>query len=196
MTAGALYRFFDRCIPFRVRRVHERTFGWHYFRPICSWNILAHMTWLSLPVAIAVTLHSLNVNIPRYFISHYLNDQNLGIFVALSYIVVGGNMVIMALSLSFSPQIIEVLRVRQPAPLSPPGPARFFHCTSSRSERRVVYLLLWASVPGPGLPSGIRNHVKVLSILMVAAALQYLHGFLRQVMTAARYLIIQLPMYV
>ncbi len=166
--------------------------GWEIFRPVWSRSILRRLTWLALPVAIAVSLNSLNANIPRYFISHYLTDQNLGIFVALSYILVGGNMVIMALGLSLSPRLSKYyVQMNR---------ARFRRLVLQGSF--IVILLGLAGVAGVRLlgrefltivySSEYANHVKVLSILVLAATLQYLVAFLRQVFTAARYLKVQL----
>ena len=50
-------------------------------------------------------LVSLNTNIPRYFIQHYLGERELGIFAAMFYLMVAGNTIIAALGQSASPRL-------------------------------------------------------------------------------------------
>lgn len=56
----------------------------------------------ALPLGIAALLVSLNWNIPRYFVEHSLGKENLGIFSALIYLVIIGNMVINSIGQSIN----------------------------------------------------------------------------------------------
>jgi len=49
------------------------------------------------PLGLSATLLSLNVNVPRYFIEHYVGEEGLGVFVSLGYFVVVGGVVISAI---------------------------------------------------------------------------------------------------
>ncbi len=60
---------------------------------------------MGLPLGLAVASTSFYINIPKYFIKYYLGITDLGIFSALSYIIVGGGLVINALSQSASPRL-------------------------------------------------------------------------------------------
>ena len=60
---------------------------------------------LSLPLGVAMMLVSLNANIPRYFVQHYLGERELGIFSALAYVFTASNMVVCALGQAASPRL-------------------------------------------------------------------------------------------
>jgi len=62
---------------------------------------------LSLPLGIVLMLGSLNTNIPRYFIEFYNNEETLGFFSALAYLIVAGNTVINALGQSATPKLAK-----------------------------------------------------------------------------------------
>ena len=51
----------------------------------------------SLPLGIVMTLISLNVNVPRYLIAHYLGAGQLGIFASLAYLLTAVNLLSLAL---------------------------------------------------------------------------------------------------
>jgi len=165
-------------------------------KPHWSPHILKHLAWLALPLAFVVTLNSLNVNIPKYFISHYLNEMSLGIFVALAYVMVGGNMVVMALGLSLSPRLAKYYaQARIPA----------FRNLLLQGSLIVTLLGLSAvvvtQIAGRELLAFLyqpqyASQVDVFMWLMIAATVGYLATFLRQGITAARYFRVQLPIYV
>jgi O-antigen/teichoic acid export membrane protein len=68
---------------------------------------LSKLTWLALPLGFVMMLISLNANIPRYFIENSLGVRELGIFGALSYLMVAGSMVVNALGQSASPKLAK-----------------------------------------------------------------------------------------
>jgi O-antigen/teichoic acid export membrane protein len=55
---------------------------------------------LSLPLGWVATLTSLNMNIPRYFLQHDLGAADQGIYASLAYLIVGINLIAIALSQS------------------------------------------------------------------------------------------------
>ncbi len=59
---------------------------------------LMRLAWLAFPLGAATALTSLYVNIPNYLIERYLSAEALGIFAALAYPIVAGNVVVNALA--------------------------------------------------------------------------------------------------
>lgn len=70
---------------------------------------LTRLIQFSLPLGFVAMLISLNVNIPRYFIERYQGIYELGIFSALSYLLVVGNTVMNALDQVTSPRLATQL---------------------------------------------------------------------------------------
>jgi O-antigen/teichoic acid export membrane protein len=60
---------------------------------------------LALPTGLVTTLLSFCVNLPRYFLDHYQGPHELGIFAAISYLVVSGTTIIVALGQSVTPRL-------------------------------------------------------------------------------------------
>ncbi|MBM4285370.1 MAG: lipopolysaccharide biosynthesis protein [Deltaproteobacteria bacterium] len=165
-------------------------------KPSWSYPVMARLAWLALPLAFVVTLNSLNVNIPRYFVSHYLGEADLGIYVALAYVMVGGNMLVMALGLSISPRLSKYYA-------SDNMPA--FRRLLVKGVAGVVALgsggvLLVLFIGKEFLTLCYRpeyaRQVDVFFWLMVGAVAAYLATFLRHAITAARFFRVQLPSYI
>jgi O-antigen/teichoic acid export membrane protein/glycosyltransferase involved in cell wall biosynthesis len=76
-------------------------------RPCLSQVVLCKLLWLTLPLGVVMLLVSLNTNIPRYFIAHYLGDRDLGIFAAMAYLMIAGTTVVSALGQSASPRLSQ-----------------------------------------------------------------------------------------
>lgn len=74
-------------------------------QPPWNWPALAAIGTLGLPVIIATALVSITINIPRYFIEHFLGIGELGKFAALAYIMAAGVTVINALGQSVMPRL-------------------------------------------------------------------------------------------
>jgi O-antigen/teichoic acid export membrane protein len=156
---------------------------------------LRSLVWLALPLALVDTLSSLNVNIPRYLVGHFLGEEELGIFVAMAYVVVGGNMVIVALSLAISPRL-----------------AKYYAAGDLASFRRLLFR--GAGLVAAGGVAGLlllflageafltwcyrpeyARHTSVFRWLLAGGVAVYLATFLRHAMTAARWLRVQLASY-
>ena len=67
----------------------------------------------SLPLGIAITLSSLTVNIPRYFIANSTGEASLGIFVSLASLLVAGSIIINALGVSATPRLSKTYATNQ-----------------------------------------------------------------------------------
>ena len=78
-----------------------------WLRPLWNWNQIFHLAWISLPLGIATSMISLNLNIPRYFLERSFGEHNLGIFAALAYPLTAGTLVINALGQSASPRLAK-----------------------------------------------------------------------------------------
>lgn len=83
----------------------------------------------TFPLGVAATLISLNTAIPRYFIEAHRGSRELGIFAALSYFVVAGNMVISAIGQCVLPRL-----------------ARLYTRIHWMEFRRTVATLIWAGM--------------------------------------------------
>jgi O-antigen/teichoic acid export membrane protein len=152
------------------------------------------ITRIALPLGIVTMLISLNGNIPRYFIEHYIGTRELGIFSAIAYIVIFGGRVIVATGHAIYPRL-----------------ARYY--IDGRQKELTIFmamLLLVAAVLGI---SGIlaaklagreiltllytteySDYSEVFLWLMVAAGFRYMTGFLNYLLTASRFLKIQVPL--
>ncbi len=77
-------------------------------RSICpsfEFAAMARLARLALPLGITSLLMSLVVNVPRYFIQGAGGESLLGIFSAISYLMVAGTMVLSALGQSATPRM-------------------------------------------------------------------------------------------
>lgn len=74
-------------------------------RPSFEFAAMARLVRLALPLGITSLLMSLVVNVPRYFIQGAGGASLLGIFSAISYLMVAGTMVLSALGQSATPRM-------------------------------------------------------------------------------------------
>lgn len=168
----------------------------HLFQPRFDLIALRNLVGLSLPLGFVMMLISLNVNIPRYFIEHHLGERELGIFSALSYLMVAGNIVVGALGQSATPRLAK------------------YYATGKKQDFQslLLKLLIIGTVIG-GVSVVIAAIVgkEVLTILyrpeyakqgylflllMVAAGIGYVNSFLGYAMTAAHYFRVQMPLLI
>jgi len=140
---------------------------------------------LSMPLGIVMLLLSLNVNIPRYFVEHYLGEATLGYFAAMAYMFVPGNTVMAAMGQSAIPRL-----------------ARYFDSDRADFARLLKNMVLLGAVVGvAGVGLGVffgaaflrlvyradyAQYANVFTWLMVAAAFSYVGSMLGYGMTAAR----------
>jgi O-antigen/teichoic acid export membrane protein len=162
-----------------------------------QWHLrkLVQLTRISLPLGFVMMLISLNTNIPRYFIEHYLGEKLLGIFAAIGYLMMLGNMIVNALGESACPRL-----------------AKYYAKSDQAAFRNLLLKLvgigtllggigvLISLVAGKQLltiiyGSEYANHTNLFVWLMVIAAIGYVSSFLGYGMTAARYFRIQMPLF-
>lgn len=77
--------------------------------PALEWNVLRRLVVLAAPLGFVLMLVSLQTNIPRYFVERHLGRSQLGIFAALSSLVLAGNVFIGALGQAASPRLARQL---------------------------------------------------------------------------------------
>ncbi len=163
-----------------------------------SWNgsKLWSLVRLALPLGLVMMLFSLSTNLPSYFIIANLGNQaesELGIFNAIAYLMVAGNIIVGALGDSASPRL-----------------AKYF-----ASGNRGAYSLLLARLVGIGAVLGLgvlaiaiigggpllnllyspayAQRQTLFIWLMAGSGIQYVASFLGYGITAARYFKVQIP---
>lgn len=77
-----------------------------YFR--LDRRALRRLAMLGLPLGWVATFGSLCVNIPRYFLQHYLGLAEQGIYASLAYLVVAINLVVLALTQSVTTRLAHL----------------------------------------------------------------------------------------
>jgi O-antigen/teichoic acid export membrane protein len=103
-TWGLLFVGFDLRSPAWLRKV-EPGCREEAFAPCWDWTILSKLAWQALPLGVRVVLFTLSFNIPRYFVEDYLGAEQLGIFAALAYVTVVGQVVSNSLGQAAAPRL-------------------------------------------------------------------------------------------
>jgi len=67
-----------------------------------------HLFVIALPLGFVVMLLSLNANLPRYFLAKYSGEASVGVFSALMYCIVAGNLVMSAMGQTASPRLAKL----------------------------------------------------------------------------------------
>lgn len=70
------------------------------WRPRLKWSTFREIVWLALPLGFVMLLLTLRNTIPRAFLERSFGEDELGVFSAMSYLVIAGSTVIIALSQS------------------------------------------------------------------------------------------------
>lgn len=92
-------------LPSTLRLINSSTTEKQSIRPRWTKTLLQKLVLLALPLGVVTMMISLVMNIPRYFVEHYLGVAELGVFSAMAYIIVAGNMVITSLGQSSSARL-------------------------------------------------------------------------------------------
>ena len=160
------------------------------------WNrvILTRLAWLTLPLGFVTMLISFNANIPRYFIEGGLGEYQLGIFAAITAFQKAAPTIVQALGRSASPRL-----------------AKYYATNNAIAFRRLTLRLigigalmgsagvLVAVVAGRQILTLIYGPEYVLTglfvLVMIDAGLDYISTMLLFVITSARYIRVQLPLY-
>jgi O-antigen/teichoic acid export membrane protein len=150
----------------------------------------------SLPLGFAALLISLNATVPRYFISTYLGNEQLGIFAASAYIMTA-----------------EMVLVNTLAQAAVPRLAEYFAAGNPKAFYRLLFRLLGfgAAVGGVGVIIAVVIGKEILTllyqpqyatdssvfvILMLATLVANIASFLNFGMVAVRAFDAQIPLFV
>jgi O-antigen/teichoic acid export membrane protein len=148
---------------------------------------------LSLPLGIVMTLLSLNVNAPRYFLQHFLGSSILGIFASLAYAVVAVGLIVNAVGQSASTRLSQMFADRRTG--------EFWRLT-------LKLCLLGVAIIFTGVPLAIvigrpvltllyrreyAEHIGVLALMVASAGVSAVASFLGYGVTAARQFRQQVP---
>lgn len=155
-------------------------------RPRWHWPTLRRLAWLALPLGVTTLLISLNTNIPRYVMERAWGEADLGVFAALTYLIVAGSAVVAALGQAASPRL-----------------AAYYADANARAFRGLLLKLigigallgaagvtialllgepLLALIYGPAYAA----HADVLVLVMLAGGIGYIGSFLGYGITATR----------
>lgn len=155
-------------------------------RPRWEAGTLGRLALVSLPLGVSGVLVSLNANIPRYLVEHYLGERELGIFAAMIYPVLAGSTVVGALGQSASPRLARYYA---------DGDFRAFQTLLVKLVGIGAMLgavgLLVAAVAGRKILTFIytleyAEHLSVFLLLMVGASITYVASSLGYGLVAAR----------
>ena len=94
-----------RAVRFAKHRALHQQSATESFYPKWDMVRLKRLLLLSAPLGVVAMIVSLNANIPRYFVEAWHGEAVLGIFGPISYFMVIGNMVVMALGQSAAPRM-------------------------------------------------------------------------------------------
>jgi len=163
-------------------------------RPRWQPSMLKGLAALGLPLAVVTLLISLETNIPRYFVIHQFGVTRLGLFGAIAALITFGGIFTRAMNQVCSPRL-----------------AKMFHAGDFGGFRRLLggilaaYLVLGllglAMVPlmgrwllGTLFGADFSEHINLLLVVMLAAAVAYQSGALTTSMIAIRAIGSQLPL--
>jgi O-antigen/teichoic acid export membrane protein len=73
-----------------------------------SFDKIKTILWIGLPMGVNMMVLSWSINIPRYYVEAHCGEYALGIFSALAYVMVAGNMLTNALSQSVLPRLAKL----------------------------------------------------------------------------------------
>lgn len=164
-------------------------------RPIWNPRRLVNLVVMSLPLGFAMMLISLNTNVPRYFLVRYLGERELGLYAAMTYLMVAGTTVVSAMALS------AVSRL-----------ARYYSSGNGRAFSRLLIKLsgfgaavgvlgvLVATFAGKWLLNLLygpeyAEHSSVLVWIAFGSAVALVQWFLSHGMMAAKRYRVQVPIY-
>jgi O-antigen/teichoic acid export membrane protein len=156
---------------------------------------VARLAWLSLPLGVTAMLISLSVTIPRYFVERHRGEAELGVFVAMTSLLVIGGTAVNAVSQSVSPRLAGRYAAGDRA-----GAWRLL--ASLLGLGFVVGGLGFAVTWGWGREvltllyhADFARHLDALAWIMAAAVAAYAASALGHALTAARLLRVQMPLF-
>ena len=156
-------------------------------RPLWNWDQIFRLVRVTLPLGIATSMVSINLNIPRYFLERSFGEHNLGIFAALAYPLTAGTIVVNALGQAASPRL-----------------AKYFECRDVKNFRKllltltsmgflmgiagiILVLFFGRQLLGMIYQAEYANYGREFLWLALAAGIEFTFSFMGYGMTAAHY---------
>lgn len=164
-------------------------------RPRLNLSTVKNLGLLGLPLGLSVALSSLWTNIPRYFIQYVSGERELGIFAALSYLLVVGSTIINALGQSAVPRLATYVAARD----WPSFDKLLTKLVAAGSLLGILGIILVA-VAGSHVLSFLygREYAQrgdILLSIMIAQAIQFSYNFLGTSLGAMRNFKAQAPIH-
>ena len=190
-TAIQLLRHDDSVISYRSRFLAVAS-----LHPRWNWRVLRRLAWTALPLGITVMLGALSDSLPRYFLTRYLGESDLGIFAGMAYVLVASSIVINALGQSASPRLASVYvdgDIR-----------RFLGILAILIGLAIVVglggilvvIVAGRQILGTLYGDAYTSHVDTFTWIMVDAAIGYAYVFLGTAVNSMRQFRVQLPIHV
>ncbi len=165
------------------------------WRPRWKWNRIYALAKLALPLGLVMMFIVLNNSIPRYYVEKHLDQSSLGIFGAISYLAVAGQMVVGAMGESVTPRLARAF-ARQDAA----GFLRLYVRLAGMGAVIGLAGILFAAVAGYPIlwvmyGPEYAAESPLLIWTMAAAAVGYVASFSGYAITSARYFRSQIPLF-
>jgi O-antigen/teichoic acid export membrane protein len=146
---------------------------------------------IALPLGLAALLGSLNANVPRFFVSQFLGQTELGIYAGLAYMLVAGKTAIGALAGAMSPRLGIYIRDNDRVSfvkLLKVG------CLAGTIGAAILLVVVW--IEGPLLlrvfyTEEYAPFTTLLAWLVLATGMEFVIAMLEMGLTAARAIRIQ-----
>ncbi len=164
-------------------------------RPQWNMNAFRRLGAMAAPLGLVMMLISVTLNMPRYYIEHWMGSHALGVFAALTYLTVAGSTIINAVGLAVTPRLARhfaaeersayfqiLFRMGVLAALMTVGGIGIL-AIAGRPVLTLVYGAVYA------------EHLQVAIWIMGAAGLSYAASVLGYGMTAARCFRPQFPLF-
>jgi len=161
-----------------------------------SLRMITRLVVLALPLGFVTLLISLNTNIPRYFIEHWLGARALGIFAAAAYVLVAGTTVVSALAQAASPRLARHFAAGDRQTFAQLLLKLSLVAVALATVGILAVFLFGAQLLSLLYGSDYADQNNVFLILMVAAGFSFQTWFLNAAMVAARCIREQVPLFI
>jgi len=160
-----------------------------------DWQQLWRLMMLGLPLGWVATFASLNANIPRYFVQHYLGLADQGIYATLAYLAIGMGLAVFALTQSVTTRLARLYAGRDVR-----GFSRLLVKLSMLGIVIIVVgvplsLLLGRPFLTIVYSADYSNQVGLLALFVATSGITTISAFVFCGMSAARRFRSQLPVY-
>lgn len=192
--AGLIMAWAITLIWFDIPQAKNLT-GREEVRPRWTVRTARNLAILSLPLGLQVTIASLFSSVPRYFIGGLLSTQELGVFAAISYIMVAGSMVIAALAQSATPRLAKLYRNHQKQSHYQLTLRLLFLGTTIGLIGIVIVAFMGETILKIAYGPAYAVHSDLFLWIMVDAFISYAYVFLGTALTSMRKFNVQLPVH-